>query len=237
MIGPVTTHDKQATWTTSHGYESEGQLVYSLVMKADYGPSVTRLKKDPYIGPLIKKYGPPDIESYHGKIDIFNALLRSIVYQQLSGKAAATILARLVALFPGGKPTPETLLKIRAPRLRTAGLSRAKVEYVRDLARKCIDGTVDQKRFPKMTSGEIIEHLTAVKGIGQWSAHMLLIFTLHRLDILPVGDLAIRKGFQSAYKLDKMPNAKEMEALAKDWRAHASVASWYLWRVADEDKS
>ena len=86
-------------------------------------------------------------------------------------------------------------------------------------------------------SGEIIEHLTAVKGIGQWSAHMLLIFTLHRLDILPVGDLAIRKGFQSAYKLDKMPNAKEMEALAKDWRAHASVASWYLWRVADEDKS
>jgi 3-methyladenine DNA glycosylase/8-oxoguanine DNA glycosylase len=202
----------------------------------DFSSSVAHLKKDKRFAALIKKYGPPELESYHGKMNIFQTLLRSIVYQQLSGKAAATILARVTALFPDGKPTPEALLKIRASRLRKAGLSRAKVIYVRDLAKRCLDGTIDQKKFPKMTSQEIVDHLTAVKGIGEWSAHMLLIFTLHRIDILPTGDLAIRKGFQSVYGLEKMPSVKEMEALAKDWRAHASIASWYLWRVADEVK-
>ncbi|HVM73598.1 MAG TPA: DNA-3-methyladenine glycosylase 2 family protein [Candidatus Paceibacterota bacterium] len=205
-------------------------------MKKDVAAALTKLKKEPYFRPLIKKYGSPEIDRYHGKIDVFHALLRSIVYQQLSGRAAATILARVVALFPDGTPTPEALLKIRRPRLRKAGLSGQKVEYVRDLAKKCIDGTVDQKLFNKMTSDEIIEHVTAVKGIGTWTAHMLLIFSLNRLDILPVGDLAIRKGFQVVYKLQALPNEKEMEKLAKDWRAHASVASWYLWRVADEAK-
>ncbi len=202
-------------------------------MKPYLASSVSHLKRDPQFSPLIKKHGLPDIERYHGSIDVFNALLRSIVYQQLSGKAAATILGRVIALFPDGKPSPEALLKIRAPRLRKAGLSGKKVEYVRDLAKKCVDGTIDQKRFPKMTSAEIIEHVTAVNGIGTWSAHMLLIFTLHRLDILPVGDLGIRKGFQIVYKLDKLPTEKEMENLAKGWREHASVAAWYLWRVAD----
>ncbi len=206
-------------------------------MKADHSASLAALMKDKRFAPLIKKHGLPEIDRYHGKIDIFHALLRSIVYQQLSGKAAATILARVVALFPDGKPTPETLLKIRTPRLRKAGLSAQKVGYVRDLAKKCIDGTIDQKLFPKMTSAEIIEHVTAVKGIGEWTAHMLLIFSLNRPDILPVGDLGIRKGFQIVYGLNELPDAKKMEKLAKDWRAHASVASWYLWRVADAEKS
>jgi len=205
-------------------------------MKTDFSASVLFLKKDKHFASLIKKHGPPEIEKYHGKLNVFHSLLRSIIYQQLSGRAAATILARVVALFPDSKPTPEALLKIRAPRLRKAGLSSQKVSYVRDLAKKCIDGTVDQKRFPKMTSEEIIEHLTAVKGIGVWTAQMLLIFTLHRLDILPTGDLGIRKGFQSVYGLKAMPTAKEMEKLAAPWRAHASVASWYLWRVADGSK-
>jgi DNA-3-methyladenine glycosylase II len=204
--------------------------------KPDFSASVAHLKKDKRFAALIKKYGPPELDSYHGKMNIFQALLRSIVYQQLSGKAAATILARVTALFPSGKPTPEALLKISTPRLRKAGLSRGKVLYVRDLAKKTLDGTIDQKKFPKMTSQEIIDHLTAVKGIGGWTAHMLLIFTLHRVDILPTGDLAIRKGFQAVYGLEKMPNVKEMELLAKDWRSHASIASWYLWRVADEAK-
>jgi DNA-3-methyladenine glycosylase II len=213
--------------------------MYSGAMKApasDFSASVTHLKKDKYFKVLIKQYGPPELESYHGKMNIFQALLRSIVYQQLSGKAAATILTRVTALFPDGKPTPETLLKISTPRLRKAGLSRGKVIYVRDLAKKTLNGTIEQKKFTRMTSQEIIDHLVAVKGIGQWTAHMLLIFTLHRIDILPTGDLAIRKGFQSVYGLDKMPTVKEMEVLAKDWREHASIASWYLWRVADEAK-
>ena len=203
---------------------------------ADFTRSLAYLEKDHRFGALIRKHGPPDIEVSHGRIDVFQALLRSIIYQQLSGKAAATILSRVVALFPTGNPTPATLLKIRTPQLRKAGLSKQKIDSVRDLARKCIDGTIDQKKFPKMTSEEIIEHVTAVKGIGPWSAHMLLIFSLHRLDILPVGDLGIRKGFQIVYKLDKLPSEKEMELLAKDWREHATVASWYLWRVADEKK-
>ncbi len=206
-------------------------------MKSDYAASLAHLKKDPHFAPLIKKYGLPEIDRYHGKIDVFHALLRSIIYQQLSGKAAATILGRVETLFPDNRPMPETLLKIRAPRLRKAGLSMQKIGYVRDLALKIIDGTVDQRKFSKMTSDEIIEHVTAVKGIGEWTAHMLLIFSLNRLDILPTGDLGIRKGFQSVYGLKKLPTAKEMEKLARDWRTHASVAAWYLWRVADERKT
>ncbi len=187
---------------------------------------------------LIKKYGPPDLSRYHGKLGIFPALLRSIIYQQLSGKAAAAIHKRVVELFPPGRsgrkrPTPELLLKIRAPQLRAAGLSIQKISYVRDLAKKCLDGTIDEKKFPQMTSEEIVQHLVAVRGIGEWTAHMLLIFSLKRTDILPVGDLAIRKGFQKVYRLKATPDKKRMERIAAKWRAHASIASWYLWRSVD----
>ena len=186
------------------------------------------LKKDPAMAPLLKRHGPPNLADRHGRVSLFESLVRSIVYQQLSGKAAGAIHARILALFPA-RPTPELLLKIRSPRLRACGLSLAKIAYVRDLAEKCIDGTVNEKRFPKMSSEEITEHLVAVKGIGEWTAHMMLIFKLHRLDILPVGDLAIRKGFQKVYRLPHMPTKKEMEKIAAPWRAHASIASWYLW--------
>ncbi|MBV9159476.1 MAG: DNA-3-methyladenine glycosylase 2 family protein [Candidatus Kaiserbacteria bacterium] len=203
----------------------------------DFSTSVRALRKDPKMAALIKKHGLPDLTRYHGKISVFESLLRSIVYQQLSGYAAAAIHGRVLALFRGGKPSPQALLKIRAPRLRKAGLSIQKITYVRDLAKKCIDGTVDEKRFPKMTSEEIVEHLVAVKGIGAWTAHMMLIFRLHRTDILPVGDLAIRKGFQKVYGLKHMPSSKEMEKIASPWRDHASIASWYLWREMDGAKS
>ena len=203
----------------------------------DFSESIKALNKDKVLKAVIKKHGPMDLTKYHANArGIFPALLRSIVSQQISSKAAASILARVVALFPDNKPTPEALLKIRAPKLRTAGLSAAKVLYVKDLAKKCLDGTIDEKQFPTMSSQEIIDHLVQVKGIGEWTAHMLLIFTLYRPDILPVGDLAIRKGFQSVYGLKEMPNKKEMESIAKPWRSHATAASWYLWRVADEDK-
>lgn len=202
-------------------------------MKNDFSASLKILRKDPHIAPLIKQYGSPDLSRYHGKLGIFPALLRSIVYQQISGKAAAAIHRRVVGLFPRNRPTPELLLATPAEKLRAAGLSIQKIAYVRDLAQKCLDGTVDEKKFPKMTSGEIIEHLIAVKGIGVWTAHMLLIFSLHRLDILPTGDLGIRKGFQRVYKLRSLPTPSRMEKLAKPWRAHASIASWYLWRAVD----
>ena len=200
----------------------------------DFSASMRVLKKDAIMKGIIKKHGPMDLTQYHADSrGIFPALLRSIISQQISGKAAASILARVVALFPNNKPTPELLLKIPSPKLRKAGLSAAKGTYVKDLAKKCLDGTVNEKKFPKMSSQEIIDHLVQVKGIGEWTAHMLLIFTLYRPDILPVGDLAIRKGFQSAYGLSAMPNKKEMEHIAKPWRSHATAASWYFWRVAD----
>ncbi|MDE1925528.1 MAG: DNA-3-methyladenine glycosylase 2 family protein [Patescibacteria group bacterium] len=186
---------------------------------------------------LIKTYGPPDLSRYHASTPgVFQALLRSIVYQQLSGHAARAIHARLIDSFEKGKPTPEKLLKIPAKKLRAAGLSMQKIEYVRDLARKCIDGTIDPRHFPQMKSKEIIEHLTAVKGVGVWTAHMVLIFTLGRPDILPTGDLGIKKGFQSVFGLQELPTPKQMEKLAMPWRGHESIASWYLWRVADGEK-
>lgn len=204
--------------------------------KHDFDESIRALKKDKRMAVVVKKHGPLDLSRYHANSrGIFPSLLRSIVYQQISGKAAASILARVQALFPKNKPTPEALLKIPAAKLRKAGLSGQKVTYIKDLAKKCLDGTIDEKKFPKMTSDEIIEHLVQVKGVGVWTAHMLLIFTLYRPDILPVGDLAIRKGFQSVYGLKEMPGTKEMEKIARPWRMHATAASWYLWRVADEN--
>lgn len=184
---------------------------------------------------LINRFGPPDMTKYHRKITVFHSLLRSIIYQQLSGYAAKAIHGRVLALTDD-KPTPEKLLQIRAPRLRKAGLSTQKITYVRDLARKFLDGTINENLFKKMSSQEIIDHVVQVKGIGEWTAHMLLIFRLHRPDILPTGDLAIQKGFQKVYGLRKRPHKKDMERIAKPWRQHASVAAWYLWRVMDEHK-
>ncbi|MBI5644557.1 DNA-3-methyladenine glycosylase 2 family protein [Candidatus Kaiserbacteria bacterium] len=202
--------------------------------KIDYSESLRVLRRDKSIRALIDQYGRPELSRYFGGIGIFPALLRSIVYQQLSGYAAAAIHRRVLLLFPSGKPTPKQVLKIRSTQLHTAGLSIQKITYVRDLAKKCIDGTIREKDFPHMSSEEIIEHLVCVKGVGVWTAHMVLIFLLHRLDILPVGDLAIRKGFQKIYRLKKPPHATDMERIARPWRAHASVASWYLWRAMDE---
>jgi 3-methyladenine DNA glycosylase/8-oxoguanine DNA glycosylase len=206
--------------------------------KHDFSISQKALAKLPHFRPLIKKHGPVDLTRYHRRQKtVFQALLRSIVYQQISGKAAASILARVEALFPKNKPTPELLLKLPDAALRAAGLSGQKVVYVKDLASKCLDGTIDEKRFPRMTSQEIIEHLVQVKGIGVWTAQMLLIFTLYRPDILPWGDLAIQKGFRTLYGLRSLPDKKRMEKLAEPWKEHASAASWYLWRIADMEKS
>lgn len=199
------------------------------------------LSKDKRFAPLIKKHGKPNLKR---GINLFQALVRAIVYQQLSGKAAATIYGRFVVLFnkpktPPSKlrfPKPEQVLEADFLQLRSVGLSGQKATYIQDLAQKFTDGTVKHKQLHKMSSEEVTKHLTQVKGVGVWTVHMLQIFTLGRSDVLPVGDLGIQKGFQVVYKLKKLPNAKEMETLAAPWRAHASVASWYLWRAADEAK-
>lgn len=205
------------------------------MQKPDLSPSVAHLAKQSRFKKLVDTHGHPDISDYFPKVGgVFGSIVRSITYQQISGKAAGTIYARFATLFPRKTPTPARLLKLSDTQLRTCGYSSQKIAYLRDAARKFSDGTVNPRGFPKMTSREIIEHFIQIKGVGVWTAHMVLIFTLHRLDILPTGDLGIRKGFQKVYRLKSLPSPAEMEKLARPWRKHASVASWYLWRAVDE---
>jgi len=168
---------------------------------------------------------------------LFAALLESIVYQQLSGKAAETILGRVVALFrPHRFPRPEDLLAVRDARLRAAGLSRNKTAALKDLARHTLDGTVPPlARAHAMTDEELIERLTTVRGVGRWTVEMLLIFRLGRPDVLPVGDLGVRKGFRRAFGMRRLPAAITITRRAERWRPYRSVASWYLWRAAEGD--
>ena len=163
----------------------------------------------------------------------FSALIRSIIFQQLSGKAAATILNRFLGLFDDKYPTPQQVAKLSDVKFKKAGISPQKMGYLRDLAKRFMDGTIDPSLFKKMTDDEIKEHLLVVKGIGPWTAEMFLMFTLYRPDVFPTGDLGIRKGFQKLLKLKTLPDAAKMEKLAKGWSPHRTVASWYLWELVD----
>ena len=164
----------------------------------------------------------------------FGVLLRAIVYQQLAGKAAAAIFARLVALGANGFPTPEEILAFDETALRSAGLSRQKIAAVKDLAARTIDGTVpDLKSIRRMSEEEILERLTRVHGIGEWSVQMFLMFQLGRPDVLPIMDYGLRKGFQNVYGLDDVPKPKAVLEHGERWRPYRSIASWYLWRAAE----
>ena len=159
----------------------------------------------------------------------FETLVKSIVYQQLSGRVASVIFARVVKAA-GGKLTPESILKLRPGRMRALGLSGQKTAYIRDLARHTRDGRVDFAALLDLPDEAVIERLTEVKGVGVWTAHMFLIFALRRTDVLPLGDLGIRAAIRKAYGFPELPEAGEMEALAARWRPYCTVASWYLWR-------
>ena len=172
----------------------------------------------------------PRIEGTH-----FDALLRAIVYQQLSGKAASTILGRILALYGGAYPTADQLAATPEEQLRAAGLSRQKLSYLRDLARHVQDGSLPLDRVDDLDDAEIIEALTAVKGIGRWSAQMFLMFRLGRPDVLPDADLGIRKGIQRAYRMRKLPPPKKVQQVGARWSPYATYACWYLWRSLDGD--
>ncbi len=165
----------------------------------------------------------------------FQSLLRAIVYQQLSGKAAATIFGRVATLMPGRRGlNAAALLEVPDEKLRAAGLSGSKVLSVKDLAAKTLDGTVPTlARLKKMDDAEIIERLVQVRGIGQWSVEMLLIFRLGRPDVLPTSDLGVRKGFMLTYGTDDLPHVKHLLEHGERWRPFRSVASWYMWRAVD----
>jgi 3-methyladenine DNA glycosylase/8-oxoguanine DNA glycosylase len=188
---------------------------------------------DPKLGALITQVGPCTIEIPH-HFSIFYSLARSIVYQQLAGAAAAAIMARVEALFPKGRMTPKNLLKTADASLRAAGLSRNKLAALRDLAAKCLDGTVPSKRaLARMADEEIIERISQVRGIGRWTVEMMLIFRLGRPNVLPVDDYGVRKGMQRLYRLRELPGKDAMRRRARKWEPWCSVASWYLWRCAE----
>ena len=194
--------------------------------------ALQHLKKDPVLAAIIRRAGPFAMK--YGE-PIFEELVRSIVYQQLSGRVASVIFGRLHAALGGSPVTPEGILKLRPERMRRLGLSGQKTLYIRELAKHTKNGSVVFGKLPEMDDVAVIEHLTQVKGIGVWTAHMFLIFALRRRDVLPVGDLGIRTAMQRAWKLSELPKPAEMERIAAPWRPWASVASWYLWRSLDMD--
>jgi len=163
------------------------------------------------------------------KGDAYGALLRAIVGQQLSVKAAATIFDRVLALFGGRTPTARELLKADDTELRGAGLSGRKVEYLKDLAARVESGELELERLGELSDPEIVAELTAVRGLGVWTAQMFLIFHLERPDVLPVGDLGVRNAVRAAYGLNEPPSPDEMERIAEPWRPHRTLASLYLW--------
>jgi DNA-3-methyladenine glycosylase II len=165
--------------------------------------------------------------------DPFIAAIEAIVWQQLSTRAASTIYARVLKLFPGGRPTPSAVLAAPEASLRAAGLSRAKVAYLRDLSMKVTDGTVPIGALDRLPDADVITTLTQVKGIGRWSAEMFLMFRLGRADVLPVGDLGIVRAIRRHYRLRKTPTPERMYRIGEPWRPYRSVASWYLWAAGD----
>jgi DNA-3-methyladenine glycosylase II len=187
------------------------------------------MRRDAVLAAIIKHYGTCGLKTGRER-DIFCGLVEAIVSQQLSTRAAATIYKRLRALLPdGGIPTPEALQSQPDEALRSVGLSRQKLGYLRDLSAKVLDGTVRTDGLLDLGDDEIIGELTKIKGIGRWTVEMLLIFRLARPDVFPAGDLGIVKAIQRAYNLRKTPDVKRLQKIAEPWRPYRSVASWYLW--------
>jgi len=190
---------------------------------------------DPKMAALIERVGTIDIatrlkrRSEERPADAYGALLRAIVGQQLSTKAARTIYGRVLDLFDGRTPTPEQLLAAKEEDLRAAGLSGRKVEYIRDLASHVLSGELELDRFGELPDEEVIEEIVAVRGLGRWTAEMFLLFHLERPDVLSGGDLGIRKAVQIEYGLKEMPTPERVLEIGEPWRPHRSLASLYLW--------
>lgn len=189
-------------------------------------------KHDPTMALLIQKFGPCQLMPHD---NYYQELVESIIGQQLSVKAARTIRERFVAMFGGEFPMPEAITAKTVDGLREVGLSRAKAVYVQDLAEHVLDGRLEINKLPEMSNDEIVRELTAVKGIGEWTAHMFLMFSLGRLDVLAVGDLGVRAGIQKLYDLPTLPDAAGVRKVATDngWHPYETMACWYVWQSLD----
>jgi 3-methyladenine DNA glycosylase/8-oxoguanine DNA glycosylase len=218
-----------------------------MTKKLDHTAAITHLSRvDKKLAKIIAKAGPCYLQPENTQ-SLFESLMEAIVYQQLHGKAAATIMGRVKALFPentrrvttrhgaqAGFPSPELVMAATPELLRSAGLSQNKMLAIRDLAAKALDGTVPSVREAhKMSDDALVEHLTSVRGIGRWTVEMLLIFRLGRPDVLAVDDYGVRRGFAKMHRMDELPKPKELQVLGEKWRPHRSIACWYLWRAAE----
>ena len=189
-------------------------------------------KRDQILTPIVRKYGLCTIRPHK---NYYQELVESIIGQQISVKAGTAIRKRFTELFTGGFPPPKAILKKSVDELRTAGLSRGKATYIRDLAQHVVDGKVRFDHLDKLTNEQVIAELTPVKGIGEWTAHLFLMFCMARLDVLAYGDLGVRVGIQKLYKLKQLPSPTEVKKLAdtNNWHPYESVACWYIWQSLD----
>ena len=187
-------------------------------------------RRDPALGGVIRRVGACRLRP---RGDPYGSLVRSVLFQQLAGAAARAIDARLRGRYGGRYPRPAALLATRDAELRAVGLSRQKIAALRAVAEAFDQGRLSARGLRRMDDEAVIEAVTEIKGIGEWTAHMLLMFSLGSPDILPVGDYGIRKGARDLYALTELPNRRDLEALGERWRPYRSVASWYLWRHSD----
>jgi DNA-3-methyladenine glycosylase II len=195
--------------------------------------AILHLKKDPKMAKIINQIGTYKIKTRPNR---YQSLVEIIITQQLSGLAAKAISTKFRKIYHPQRTFPKPYQVIDTPyaKLRKAGLSKMKISYIKEISKKIESKELPMRSFSKMSDEDIIQNLTEIRGIGRWSAEMFLIFTLGRLDILPVGDLGIKKGFQKLYSLEYMPEEKEMIALAERWRPYRTVATWYLWKSLQE---
>jgi DNA-3-methyladenine glycosylase II len=193
------------------------------------------MRADKVLRRVMEERGPidPAIDRRGSRPDPYEAVARAIVGQQLSTKAARSIWSKLVDQFDGETPDPRALLRKRPQTLRKAGLSSAKVEFLRDLAKRVTDGRLDLERLKELPDEDVIAELLEVKGVGRWTAEMFLIFHIGRPDVVSVGDLGIRRAVQIAYGMNELPGPEELERIAEEWRPHRTLACLYLWRSLD----
>ncbi len=193
--------------------------------------ALEKLNQDSKMKKLVKDYGLPDFEPQD---DYFKSLMRSIVFQQLSGKVAKIIYQRLISLLPSNKIIPSEVLTLTNEEMKQVGLSSQKINYIKNLANYFDTNLFNSNKVEKMSNEEISKELIQIKGIGQWTVDMFLMFTLNRPDVMPYSDLGIQKGMKTLFNLDKLPTKEKMESLSIKWKPYRTIACWYLWKIVDD---